>query len=860
VDGRQPWFFDTEEPGAPFDPARVPEWIRTRKFYQRWLYDYELVNDPRNPISNIMESRLDAWKRLERDRQNRFGGIPLTNRALGGASTRGVPGTTGWIQGGPAPIANWINTQQRVSGQIGDIVVHPSDPNTWLIGTAAGGVWKTNTAGATWIPRTDNQASMSIGAVAFAPGNPNVIYVGTGHYTDLGGVGVLKSADGGNSWSLLASSTFLDMKFHDIRVHPTNENVAVAATSGGIFRTIDGGTNWSPELGNAIVTDLEVDPSNFNRQYAGVQGPNSIDGVYRSFDGGDTWTILSTVPWQQTAGDDVGRVELAIAPSNVNVMYVGITAGASLKGLWRTANAWATTPAWVQIPTQATSAHGDVVSDYCTNQCGYDHEIIVHPGVSTILFAGGVRLFRCNYGSGSCLWTDISRSEFVGGIHADQHTMAWAGTRLIVGNDGGIFSTTDNGTTWTSHNDSLPIIEFYHGSLHPTNSTVMQGGAQDNGSSRRPTSGGWVWNYADLASDGGDNFFANNSPNTRWVLSTGIVEPLTPVRFKEGAQCNVHENIPDKSGRSGQPAIELCPANDDVVLAGANNVWKTTNMFSASCCTPNQMCSPLQPSWTKVCTGDPDGGELGSSIDAIGFAPRQPNCDVFAFGASNGKMRVTISGGTSTCTDLDPSGQVPNGTITDIALHPCFAKDPAKATNTETAYVTLGNIGFGHVYKTTSALSARNWSDVTPEDSSGQPYDIAHKTIVIDPLVPNHVYVGAELGVWWSGDAGGPWQRFEPADGLPYVRTFDLQMNSRTNRVVAFTHGRSVFELPLNRCTGDCDGNRLVSVTELTTISQIVQGALDLCMCPIADANQDGTISGSEQNEALNNWGNGCPA
>jgi hypothetical protein len=337
----------------------------------------------------------------------------------------------------------------------------------------------------------------------------------------------------------------------------------------------------------------------------------------------------------------------------------------------------------------------------------------------------------------------------VRGIHADIHTMAYAGSRLIVGNDGGIFSTTDDGANWTAHNTGLAITEFYKGSLHPTNATVAQGGAQDDGSSRRPTTGGSAWDYADAASDGGDNFFANANPDTRWALS---YVNLGLVRFKDGIQCNVHESIPKQCdngvnkyqvctadancpgghcvAKLGVPMIapvKECPKSDEVVLAGTAKIWKTTQFFSAAC--------PPKPTWTKVCSGDADGGEYNSEVHAIAFAPGVGTCNTFAFGVDSGVLRITTNGGGSTCTDLDPTNQVRNDNITAMALHPCFGESPSRATNTETMYVTVGHFGGPHVYRTTTALSTRAWTDVTPADDLGHPFDIPHESIVIDPLV-----------------------------------------------------------------------------------------------------------------------------
>ena len=175
-------------------------------------------------------------------------------------------------------------------------------------------------------------------------------------------------------------------------------------------------------------------------------------------------------------------------------------------------------------------------------------------------------------------------------------------------------------------------------------------------------------------------------------------------------------------------------------------------------------------------------------------------------------------------------------------------------------FVTLGGVFTGHVYKTTHALSTHDWSDFTPS-VGGQPFDIAHKTIIIDPLVPNRVFVGTELGLWQSTDSGMTWPTHVGlANGLPYAPIFDLQTNERTNQLVAFTHGRSAYQTDLQRCTGDCNGSGVVTGTEITKMVNIQGGTQDLCMCPVGDSNHDGRITGTEVTQAVNNQAMGCPS
>jgi hypothetical protein len=407
VDGTEPWFWDGTGPRQIRDPETdVSESIRNSKPFQRWWYRYELMTDPENPL-DIAALRLQAWEQLE-EMETRGRARPRLR--IGTAAV-----TPAWVNIGPAPITDWIRTGQTASGRLTDIAVNPSDSTRWAIAGANGGVWTTATSGSSWAARTDNQATLSLGAVAYS-GNGSVLFAGTGDFVGFGGVGILKSTDGGATWTLYGQSTFAGARFHDIRVNPSNSNIVIAATSIGLYRSTDGAATWPAPLLAGEVTDLEIDPTNFNRQYAGVKKPDNrtLDGVWRSTDEGVTWNRLTgaSAPWEGSTGPNVERVEIAIAPSNTNVAYIAAgdpSDGRFLKGLWRTANAWAGAPTWTQIATTATTVTGNVVSSYCAQQCAYDHDLIVKPTDANILFAGGVRLFKYNFGTN--VWTDIGRAE-----------------------------------------------------------------------------------------------------------------------------------------------------------------------------------------------------------------------------------------------------------------------------------------------------------------------------------------------------------------------------------------------------------------------------------------------------------------
>lgn len=702
-----------------------------------------------------------------------------------------------WISIGPAPILGGQigarGNARPMSGRVMALAVDPRNEARWLIGGAQGGVWETRDAGKSWQPLTDDQPALAIGAIALAASNPDIVYVGTGTAvfaaSSFAGAGLLKSTDGGRTWQLVAPSTFARVSFSDLKVDPLDANHLIAATATGIagrgrerppqippvgiLTSTDGGLTWTVRL-SGQATDVEVDPRMFHRQFAALGNPfgSSVNGLYRSTDAGQTWTRLEG-PWTQVRGG-VGRIELALAPSDPNTLYVsiqdavdGARADGGLLGLWRTSNAWDEKPTWTAIPIEATD-DGSGLHGYCgwdpafrtaSDQCWFDHELSVDPTDPDILYAGGIPLWKYDGGT----WTEVSKTVAnpQNGIHVDQHAMAWAGRRLIVGNDGGVWSTEDGGETWEHHNTTLALTQFYDGSIHPDGRLALAG-SQDNGTEVWQGEIAWRWIRG---GDGADTAIALSRADTDWALS-GQNLALRRTRDAGRTITSADSGI-DKTGVPFIARFEKCPANDDVFIAGTDNLWKSTNFFSAA-----------RPTW------EANSPEMRSSITALAFAPSDGSCTTYAFGTANGQLRLTRDGG-MTWTDIDMSNKVPNRYVTDLAF------DPGDAN---ILYVTLS--GFdegtpnqpGHVFRTETALSPMpTWTDVSP------PVNIPHNTIVLDPRQPHIIYVGTDLGVWKSTDRGQRWIHLGPETGMPNVAVFELQIAERSGHIIAFTFGRGAF-------------------------------------------------------------------
>jgi photosystem II stability/assembly factor-like uncharacterized protein len=296
------------------------------------------------------------------------------------ARTKTDNGVTAWTERGPS----------NVPGRTRGLIVDPDDAtrNTWFAGSAGGGVWKTTNGGANWTLLTPDLPNLATTVLAMANSNRNTIYLGTGegffNLDAISGGGIFKSTDRGNSWSLLSST----ISFNDINrlaVSPIDENVVVAATRSGIYRTSDGGANWLKVLDQINVQDIKVNPSNFNIQYA---AQNSV-GVWKSVDAGQSWVLSNN------GMGEVARVELAISPVNNNRIFASaeISFGSGSK-LLLSNDAGST---WNQVNV----VFDNKAVDFLGGQGWYDNTIVCDPFNANVIYFGGLGIFRLTLTGGS---------------------------------------------------------------------------------------------------------------------------------------------------------------------------------------------------------------------------------------------------------------------------------------------------------------------------------------------------------------------------------------------------------------------------------------------------------------------------
>jgi PKD repeat protein len=733
-------------------------------------------------------------------------GAPLPSRAelaRSGAKPLAILGTWSWL--GPG----------NIGGRTRGLLIHPTSPSTMWAGGVAGGVWKTTNGGSSWAPLNDFLPNLAVTTLAMTPGNPNVIYAGTGegwgNVDFVRGAGIMKTTDGGTTWSQLAATATSDFYYvNKILISPNSSNRVYAATRTGILRSPDGGATWTKVYSSPIsvgVTDLAIRTDQTNDVILASDGSYVQATIYRNTDAGGsgTWSPVYTEAM-------MGRTSLAIAPSNQNVIYAlsasietgdfhgGLLAvfrstdgGTSWNAQVRNTSSTKLNTLLLTNPLAANYVACSVgIPDKIITQGWYDNVIAVDPVNPNRVWVGGIDLFRsddggANWGLASYWWPPLSDTRRV---HADNHAIVFhpqyngsSNQALYVGNDGGIFRT-DNAVTgspatgsdapcntgnssvfWTALNNDYGVTQFYHGLPYP-NGTTYFGGAQDNGTNRGTDAAGPNAWAAIIDGDGG--YVAVDPGNTNILF--GETTNLSLQKSTNGGTtfASATSGITEPSSQFGfiTPFV-MDPANSQRLWIGGRMPWRTTDGATA---------------WTQAGSAFTTGD---FPTTAIAVAATDGN--YVLFGRSSGIISRTTTGLTNTSTTV--WSQVLPTPLQ--AYNSWLTFDPA---NKNVAYATYSSFGVPHVWKSTDA--GATWASIDGAGSTGIP-DIPVHCIVVDPGNTSRLYVGTDLGVFVSSDGGAHWS-IENTD-FANVVTESLAMNATS--LFAFTHGRGAYRVALTSST-----------------------------------------------------------
>jgi photosystem II stability/assembly factor-like uncharacterized protein len=681
-------------------------------------------------------------------------------------------------------------------GRVTSVTGVADDPRLYWLGSAGGGAWKTVNGGATWTPMFDKQDVSSIGAVAIDPKNHDVVWAGTGETNPRNDVswgdGIYKSADGGKTWKNAGLGA--THAIASIVIDPRDPNVVVVGALGdvfadsdarGVYRTADGGKTWTKSLyvgPRSGVSELVADPTNPDVLYAGIwefqrkpwtfTSGGTEDGIWKSVNGGVTWTRLTGhgLPSGMT-----GRVGLAVAPSNPQRVYALIESKDGI--LWRSDDAGAT---WKLMSKDTlVDQRPFYFSHVRVDPSNADHVYGVSEALSESKDGG--RTFK----------------EIASQVHVDYHDMWIAPNdpkRMIVGEDGGYALTTDGGDAW-AFSRNLAIGQVYHVGYDDGTPYRICMGLQDNNGFCGPSNSLNPEGIIDESWErvtGGDGMWAwpdPRDPMLVWTdLQTGRVsiydrktQRNTSVQPWRGRAIDDFELDKAKYRYNWDAPIAFDFFDTALAYFGANVVFATRDRGAR--------WNVISPDLTRndKTHQQPSGGPLALDVSSAEFTgtlldiePSPKTRGEIWTGSDDGLVQLTRDGGAHWA-NVTPPGVAPDGRAEMIA--------PSSLT-AGTAYAVIDRHLLGdyaaHVFVT------RDWGAHWTRITDGLPAQSA-RSVRADTRNPQLVYLGLENSFWLSYDGGAHWRK--PALGLPPVATYDIRVQPRWNDLILATHGRAAWIL-----------------------------------------------------------------
>ena len=700
------------------------------------------------------------------------GGIP--NNVLGGFRFRSI---------GPA----------FTSGRISDMAIAP-DKKTWFAAVASGGVWKTENAGTTWTPIFDAQASYSIGTVVLDPRDPNVVWVGTGENNAQRAVafgdGVYKSEDGGRTWKNMG----LKQSEHigRIVIDPRDSKVIYVAAQGplwaeggdrGLFKSSDGGETWTKLLSGekyAGVNDVSLDPRNpdilvastwqRHRQVWGYLAGGPESALHRSTDGGKSWKKLTGVP------EGEGRIGLARAPSNPDVLYAIAEAANARGGVFRSGD---------------NGVSWNRQGGYSSSSLYYS-ELWVDPRNPERVYAVDVLNQVSN--DGGRTFTNLGES----GKHVDNHVI-WVDPddtdHLINGNDGGVYESFDGARTW-NFKGNLPVTQFYKIDVDMNAPFYhVYGGTQDNysfGGPTRTNNNNGIRNSDWFVTNGGDGFQSRVDPtdhNTIYAESQngGLV------RFDRRTG-NATRIVPEEE--PGEDAarwywdapIIVSPFSNRRLYFGSQRVYRSDDRGDdwkpispdLSRNIPRTSMKMLGRLWSVDAVARNTSTSYAGSLTAISESPRMEGL-IYA-GTDDGLIQITEDGGT-TWRKVESIAGVPDTSF--------VAYVTASPHDANVVYAGINNFKRGDYkpYIVRSGDRGRTWKLISSTLPDRGPVHAVRE----DPVKAGLLFAGTEFGLFVSLDDGARWQQMR--GGLPTIAVYDIAIQPQMNDLVLGTFGRGIYVL-----------------------------------------------------------------
>lgn len=719
---------------------RLPSW----KAYKRW--------------ENYMEPRV--YPTGDRSVMINAMNVYLDNFYAENDAIRGMSGGSG--APAPAPLAaNWTIIGPTTSipagsgaGRVNFVRFDPTNTNTIYVGSPDGGLWKSTTSGTGWTTNTDNLAVIGCSDLAINPLNTQIMYLATGDgdASDSYSIGVLKSTNGGTTWSPSGLNWLVTngRTISRLLMNPANPNTIFAATSNGVYRSINAGANWT-QIASAVanIKDIEYKPGDTTTIYAA-----STTRFYKSVNGGTTFTnITSGLP----ANTAVNRLAIAVTAANPLYVYV-LAAGTDdgFYGVYRSADNGTTFTARATSPNLLgwSSTGGDT-----GGQGWYDLAIAASPTNAELVVVGGVNIWKSI--NGGTNWTINAHWTGSGApyVHADIHALEFfpgSSTTYLAGCDGGLFRTANAGTNWSDLSNGLQIGQPYRLGCSATNANLLVSGFQDNGTNRWNGTATWA---RVMGGDGMEAIVDWSNANVQYgELYYGEINRTT-------TGGNLTTNIVGSGGTGVNadgawvtPYI-MNPLKANTLIVGKAQAYKSVNRGT---------------NWTALGTATAGTGNL----IALAYSPTDTN---YLYMAKTNRFFTSINSGTS-FTDRTGTLPVASAAITYIAV---ASNNPAHVWVTFSGYSAANKVWY-------SADAGVTWSNYT----TGLPNLPANCIVYQNGSTNDALYVGTDVGVYYRDNTAGSWTAYNT--GLPNVIIQELEIQYSSSKLRAATFGRGLWQSDLN--------------------------------------------------------------
>ena len=684
------------------------------KQFKRWEYHWEnrLMPDGSFPNEQLKYAEYNGFIRKY------------------GKSSRSV--TANWTSLGPSSSSGGY----AGIGRINSLGFHPTDVNKVYAGAAGGGFWLSTDGGVTWTTTTDNIGSLGVSGIVVDEVNPDIIYIATGDgdAQDNYSIGVLKSLDGGNTFSAtgLSYNTSQGYVIRRLIADPNDNEILFVAGEDGIHRSTDAGATWTKvQSGNFYDLEPRFGASS-NTFYA-----TTSDDVYRSTDNGVTWSNIYTV-------SSSNRLALSTTPDDEDYVYIlsSKSNNNGYNGVFRSTNGG---NSFTSMSTTPNILHWSSTGSGSGGQGWYDLAFTADPNDAEIVYVGGVNTWKStNGGSTWTLKTHWSGAPGAQTVHADKHVLQFRETVLWEGNDGGVYKSTNGGDSWTHLSNSMVISQMYKLGVSQQGTKVICG-LQDNGTKLKGNSGTWT---DEIGGDGMECIIDPSDNNVMYgALYYGDIRRSTN---GGSSWTNIQNNMPNNPSGAWVTPYVLDENHPDTIVVGMKHVFRSFDRGNT---------------WSNI------GNNLagGSNLSYINIAPSDP--DYIYAGRSNELYRTT-NGGASWSTMTTPGNNVRM-----LAIHP---------NNPDSLWAVRSNYSNGNkVY--VSSNGGASWTNITANLPN-----IPVNCIVYQKGTANGIYVGMDIGVYYTDDNIPNWEIYN--DFLPNVEITELDINYDEEMIYASTYGRGLWK------------------------------------------------------------------